>query len=840
MITIGILAHVDAGKTTLSENILYDSGSIRRAGRVDSGDTCLDTHELERARGITIFSSRALFEVSGRKFTLLDTPGHTDFSAEMERTLSVLDYAILIVSAPEGVQGHTLTLFKLLERYDVPAFIFVNKMDRCEGSRSELMAMLRSKLSVDCVNFTDMDMEGIAGCDEKMMEDYLESGKLEDTDIIRTIADRKLYPVYFGAALRNEGVRELLDGMAKYMSNIAYADEFAARVYKITHDDKHNRLTHMKIMGGSLKVRDKVGDDKVSTIEEGQEIPAGELCTVAGLTGTYPGQGIGCEDAPIPAIEPVMTYQVFIKDDISPIVAMDYLREIEEENPELEFTWNEESKEIHIKVMGLIQLEILKDIVKSRFGMNIDFGAGSIVYKETLTGQAYGVGHFEPLRHYAETHLIMTPGKRGSGITVDSEVSEDVLAKNWQRLIITHILEKRHAGVLTGSELTDVHVSLRGGRAHVKHTEGGDFRQATYRAIREGLMEAMSEGKVALLEPYYNFIMTMPQEYIGHAMNDVEAMKGRCDAPELNGETATITGSAPVSTLWDYPNEINAYTRGFGSISLTLKGYDLCHNQDEVTAASTYDPEADLKNPTGSVFCEHGAGVYVPWNEVKSMMHVESVLGTKRKSDGAPMSAVRTAQVDEWISTEEVDAILKAATGSNKKNKVARPAKKVYTYENSNNNSVSHKKSQIIKPEYFLIDGYNIIFAWPELKALADVNIDSARLKLLDIVSNYAGYRETETAVVFDAYRLEHHKTEMLDYHNIHVVFTATAETADHYIETFTHQNASKYNITVATSDSVEQIIIRSSGSRLMSAKGFYDEVKAVNDKIKEIINGSL
>lgn len=838
MITIGILAHVDAGKTTLSENILYDCGSIRRVGRVDSGDTCLDTHALEKARGITIFSSRASFNLGKRKFTLLDTPGHTDFSAEMERTLSVLDYAILIVAAPEGVQGHTLTLFKLLERYEVPAFIFVNKMDRFDGSREDIMKMLHEKLSGECVNFTDYDAEEIAGCDEKMMEDYLSSGNIEEEDIIRTIAERKMYPVFFGAALKNEGVNELLSGMEKYMSNIAYDDEFSARVYKITHDEKHNRLTHMKITGGSLKVRDRIGDDKVSGIEEGTEIQAGELCTVAGLTGTYPGQGIGCEDAPVPAIEPVMTYQVIINDETSPIVAMDYFREIEEENPELEFTWDETNKEIHIKVMGLIQLEILKDVVRDRFRMSISFGAGSIVYKETINAMAYGVGHFEPLRHYAEVHLIMTPGERGSGITAASDVSEDQLAKNWQRLIITHILERRHTGVLTGSELTDVVITVKGGRAHVKHTEGGDFRQSTYRAIREGLMEALIAGNVILLEPYYNFVMTLPQEYIGRAMNDIEAMHGKCQPPELNNDTATLCGYAPVSRLWDYPNEVNAYTRGYGSISLNLRGYDICHNQDEVLSASTYDPDADLRNPSGSVFCTHGAGVYVPWNEVKSMMHVESVLGTKRDTTGAPVSAVRTAGIDEWITTEEVDAILKQAAGMNKKNKVARPAKKVYTYENSS--SVIRKKSPIIKPEYMLVDGYNIIFAWPELKQLAEVNVDSARLKLLDIVSNYAAFRDIETAVVFDAYRLEHHKTELLDYHNIHVVFTATAETADHYIERFTHENASKYAITVATSDGIEQIIIRSQGCRLLSATCLYEEVKSVNSQIKELINGSL
>lgn len=838
MITIGILAHVDAGKTTLSENILYDCGSIRRVGRVDNKDTCLDTHTLEKARGITIFSSRASFNVNGREFTLLDTPGHADFSAEMERTLSVLDYAILLVAAPEGVQGHTLTLFRLLERYDVPTFIFVNKMDRFDGNKKDLIEMLHDQLSKECVDFSDIDFEEVASCDEKMMEDFLSGNELNESDIIRTIAERKLYPVYFGSALKNEGVKELLDGMAKYMSNIEYGDEFSARVYKITHDEKHNRLTHMKIMGGSLKVRDKIGNDKVNSIEEGTEVFAGDLCTVAGISETYPGQGINCDDALSAEIEPVMTYQVLINDETSPVVLMSYLKEIEEESPELSFRWDETTQEIHVKVLGIIQLEILKEVVKDRFGVNVDFGAGSIVYKETIKDECYGVGHFEPLRHYAEVHLVIAPGERGSGIIARSDVSEDELAKNWQRLILTHITERKHIGTLTGSELTDVVITLRGGRAHVKHTEGGDFRQATYRAIREGLMEAKAAENCVLLEPYYDFIMTMPQEFIGRAMNDVDAMHGKCEPPEVNNDTGIIRGYAPVSKLWNYPNEINAYTRGFGNIVLTFRGYDVCFDQDEIVCSTNYDADADLRNPTGSVFCDHGAGVYVPWQEVKGLMHVESVLGTKRNTEGVPTTAVRTAKVDEWITSEEVDTILKQANGANKKNKVAPRAKKVYTY--SNNNSVSRNKSQIIKPKYLLIDGYNIIFAWPELHELANSNVDSARLKLMDIISNYAGFTNVETAIVFDAYRLEHHKTEILDYHNIHVVFTATAETADHYIERFTHENASKYNITVATSDGIEQIIIRSQGSLLLSATNLYEEVKTVNNQIKEIINGSL
>jgi len=849
-LTIGVVAHVDAGKTTLSENILYDCKSIRQLGRVDNGDTCLDTHVLERKRGITIFSSQASFTAGGREFTLLDTPGHTDFSAEMERTLSVLDYAILIVAAPEGVQGHTLTLMKLLDHYNIPAFIFVNKMDRYDGegreAREKLMAMLRARLSGECVNFTDFDIEEAAGCDEQMLEDYLAGKELRDEDIIRCIAQRRIFPVYFGSALRNAGVHELLDGMARFMSNIEYGDEPAARVYKITHDDRHNRITHMKIMGGSVKIRDSLDAEgvtgKISQIETGgrlvNEAAAGDICAVAGLEGTYPGQGIGCEDAPLPEIEPVMTYQVIPEDDISPVIAMEHLREIEEESPELRFEWDEKTGEIHVKVMGLIQLEILRDVVRERFGMDIGFGAGTIVYKETIKAPAYGVGHFEPLRHYAEVHLVMAPGERGSGVTAVSDVSEDLLARNWQRLIITHILEKHHAGTLTGSELTDVVITLRGGRAHVKHTEGGDFRQATYRAIREGLMEARQAGDCVLLEPYYNFMISMPQEYIGRAMTDIEAMHGKCDPPEQEGSMTVLRGYAPVSKLWNYPNEINAYTRGYGSIALSLRGYDVCCEQELRVAEKGYDPDADLRNPTGSVFCDHGAGVYVSWDEVKGLMHVESVLGTKRDATGAPVTAVRNARVDEWISPEEVDAIIRQAAGANKKNKVAPRAKKIYTYESGK--SVSHKKPQIKKPEYLLIDGYNIIFAWDELRALAGTNIDAARLRLMDIVSNYAGFRSVETAIVFDAYRLENHRTELIDFHNIHVVFTATAQTADQYIERFTHENASKYDITVATSDGVEQIIIRSQGSRLMSAKNLYEEVKDVNDRIKEYINGSL
>ena len=842
MITIGILAHVDAGKTTLSENILYECGSIKKAGRVDNGDTTLDTHELEKKRGITIFSSRAVFSVGERKFTLLDTPGHTDFSAEMERTLSVLDYAILVVSAPEGVQGHTRTLFELLKRYDVPAFIFVNKMDRYDKSPKDALSMLKKDLSGECVDFSDYDsaLEEIAACDEKMMEDYFSKGEIDDADVIRAIIERKIYPVYFGSALKDEGVKELLCGMGRFMSEIIYGDEPCALVYKITHDEKHNRLTHLKVLGGSYKVRDTIGNDKISLMDDGTEeknvAKAGEICTVAGLNDTYPGQGIGVPDAMVPVLEAVMSYKVIVSDETPQVVLLDYLKEIEEESPELKFSWDEEAQEIKVKVMGLIQLEILKEVVLTRFGVQIDFGQERIVYKESITGIAEGVGHYEPLRHYAEVHLKLEPGERGSGIVCKSAVSSDLLATNWQRLIYTHVMERIHRGVLTGSELTDVVFTITGGRAHVKHTEGGDFRQSTYRAVRQGLMELKEQGECQLLEPYYDFIMTLPQECLGRAMTDIDAMHGKCLPPEMENETAVLKGYAPVSSLWDYQNELIAYTKGFGGISLSLRGYDVCVNPQAVIEEKNYDPDADIRNPSGSVFCEHGAGVFVPWNEVKKMMHVESSMGTVRDAAGVPKTAVRTAGVYEWITTDEVDAIIKKAGGANARQKVATREKKVYTYSSS----VNHKNPPVVKPKYLLVDGYNIIFAWPELKSLAAENVDAARLKLIDIISNYAGFREIQTAVVFDAYRLEHHKTEMLSYHNIQIVFTATAETADHYIERFTHDNASKYDIEVATSDGLEQIIIRSNGARLMSAANLFEEVKAVNNQIREIINGSF
>lgn len=883
MQTIGILAHVDAGKTTLSEAILYETGAIRETGRVDNKDTVMDTHELEKQRGITIFSNRAAFCVrtnaDEKRYILLDTPGHADFSAETERCLNVLDYAVLIISSPEGVQSHAVTLWKLLKKYGIPTFIFVNKTDMCmknagvgeldDATRTRIIANIREKLDGECAEITDLDT--IAMCDEDMMNEYLSSGEIEHEKITRAIAERKLFPISFGSALRGEGVKEFLSTFAKYTEDNTYtssgsnaqansagivhdsntrageqnSDEFKARVYKITHDDKHNRLTHMKILSGTIAIRDKIGSDKVNGIfmdadnrgntdGEVQKAYAGDIVTVSGLSATYPGQGIGCDDAPVPEIEPVMTYKVTIENGVSPVIAMDCLKEIEEENPELKFIWDEKNKEIKVSVMGIIQLEVLHELARDRYNLELSFGAGSIVYKETIANVVEGVGHFEPLRHYAEVHLLMEPGERGSGVVAASDVSTDELALNWQRLIVTHILERTHSGVLTGSELTDVKITVKAGRAHIKHTEGGDFRQATYRAIRQGLMQAES----VLLEPYYDFLIELPAENLGKAMIDIENMQGKCEPPIQETDRVVLKGYAPVSCLWNYQNELKAYTGGYGSISLSLRGYDVCHNTEEVLAANYYDPDLDLRNPSGSVFCERGSGVVVPWNEVKNYMHVESIFALHRDDAGIPLSAVRTPKVDEWLDLEEVDAIIKKMSGANAKSKAPREPKKVQNF----GSSVTHVKPHVVKPKYLLIDGYNIIFAWPELKNLAASNIDSARLKLNDIISNYAGFCGIETAVVYDAYRVQNHKTEISEYHNIHIVYTATAETADHYIEQFTHQNASKYEITVATSDGVEQIIIRSQGCILMSAMSLYEEVKRVNEEIKEIIdkNGSV
>lgn len=837
MATIGILAHVDAGKTTLSENILYKCGVISDMGRVDRGDTVLDTDPVERARGITIYVGCAHFDIGNRRFTLLDTPGHTDFSAETERTLSVLDYAILVVSGAEGVQGHTGTLFKLLERYQVPVFIFVNKMDRSTRDSRDIMAELTEELAAECVEFSpDFNIEDAAACDEILMERYLSTSQLTDGEIAAAVGRRRLFPVYFGSALHGDGIDELMTGLRRFTQEPRYPADFCARVYKITHDDRHAAMTHMKILGGRLAIRDRVGDDKVTRIRicdgerytEVTEAGAGECVTVTGLESLKAGQGINCEDAPVPVLEPVMTYRLEPVQDIQPVQMMSYLKELQSEMPELAVEWIEQHREILVRVMGLIQLEVLTAVIKARFDVDVTWGAGTIVYKETIANTAEGVGHFEPLRHYAEVHLLLEPGERGSGIVCGSDVSTDDLALNWQRLILTHIMEKRHAGVLTGAELTDVKITLKAGRAHQKHTEGGDFRQAVYRAVRQGLMQAES----LLLEPYYDFEIHVPTENLGRTMTDIDSMSGHCDAPRTIGDESVLTGYGPVSELWDYHKDIIAYTRGRGTMTCSMHGYDICHDAQAVIERFGYDPELDIQNPTGSVFCAHGSGFYVPWYDVPQYMHVESIFSHDRDDTGIPVSAVRTARVDEWIDPQEVDRILRQATHANAREK-GRPAAKRTV---SAPVRAAAYKPAVIKPRYLLVDGYNIIFAWDELRDMAKENIDGARQMLCDIVSNYAGYKGIETAVVFDAYRLQNHKTEMLDYYNIKAVYTATAQTADHYIERFTNENASRYDITVATSDGIEQIIIRSQGCRLLSATAFRHEIDVVNEEIRDAL----
>ena len=824
----GILAHVDAGKTTLSEGLMYKSGAIRKIGRVDNKDAHLDTNELERARGITIFSSQAELKIDDLDITLLDTPGHVDFSAEMERTLRVLDYAILIISGADGVQGHTETLWKLLREYNVPVFIFVNKMDQNGTDKEKILEDIREKLTDSCVDFTDTDSEefyeNIAMSDEHVMEDYLDNMTVSIEDIQGLIVERKIFPCFFGSALRLTGIDEFMQGVYTYTLRPEYSKEFGARVYKITREADGTRLTHIKVTGGTLRVKTELTGDtdgrewreKINQIrlysgdkyETVNEACAGMVCALTGLNYTYCGEGFGYEYSDSQSyLEPVLTYKINLPDSISETQMLPKLRMLEEEDPKLSIVWDEELKEIQAKIMGEVQLEILKSVIKERFGVDITFGAGNIVYKETIENVVEGVGHFEPLRHYAEVHLILEPAPRGSGVHVYTDCSEDILDKNWQRLIVTHIEEREHRGVLTGSPVTDINIILVTGRAHIKHTEGGDFRQATYRAIRQGLKMAKSR----LLEPYYEFRLEVPEVNIGRAMMDIEKMHGKFEMPVTSNGMAVITGSAPVSLMHDYQNEVIAYSKGHGRLNLTLKGYDLCHNEDEVIAKYNYDSESDIANPTGSVFCAHGSGYLVPWNEVYSYMHVESVLAVKNKNnldiiENNPLNRVSEGVID----LDEIDDIINKTFfanrgASNAKWRRNKRVKEDMEFAVSRDFGVKKNvKNNAGKEKYLLIDGYNVIFAWDELNELAKTNIDSARDRLLDIMCNYQGVKKCNLIVVFDAYRVENHKTEFFDYHNIHVVYTKEAETADQYIEKFAHENGRRYDVTVVTSDGLE------------------------------------
>lgn len=847
---VGILAHVDAGKTTLSESMLYVSGSIRKLGRVDHQDAFLDTYELERARGITIFSKQAVFSWKDMDITLLDTPGHVDFSAEMERTLQVLDYAILVISGADGVQGHTTTLWRLLKRYQIPVFVFVNKMDQEGTNREVILEELKKRLGDGCVDFSRLSAMGqgdeewfeeLAVCQEELLEEYLETGRIKMGSVVEAIKARKVFPCYFGSALHAEGVEELLEGLREYTKSRAYPPGFGAKVYKIARDEQGNRLTYLKVTGGTLKVKDILPDieEKVNQIriysgskyETVQEVAAGGVCAAAGLNNTYPGQGIGGEEGlDMFILEPVLTYQVQLPPECDVHRMLQSLRQLEEEEPQLHIVWEEQLGEIHAQLMGEVQTEILKSIILERFGVCVEFGTGNIVYKETIEGSIEGVGHFEPLRHYAEVHLLLEEGEQGHGLQFAADCSEDMLDRNWQRLILTHLEEKEHRGVLTGSGITDMKITLIAGRAHLKHTEGGDFRQATYRAVRQGLKKAKS----VLLEPYYEFRLEVPSENIGRTMSDIQKMYGSFEQPEVDGELSILTGTVPVSTMRGYQTELLSYTGGRGRMFCSLKGYMPCHNAEEVIEQTGYDSEADAENPTSSVFCAHGAGFVVKWNQVEEYMHVESPLRLQvSKQEGQlyepPVSVSRIE-----LTQEELDAIYRKTPDPVRRKQSNGPVIiKAPEKGKPDGKWEEREKEKKTREEYLLVDGYNIIFAWEELKELAEVNIEGARDKLMDILCNYQGYRKCTVILVFDAYRVEGNLGKVQKYHNIIVVYTKEAETADQYIEKTVRNMGRKYDVTVATSDALEQIIIMGQGAQRLSAAGLKEEVELMLKEIR-------
>ena len=835
---VGVLAHVDAGKTTLSEAILYNSGVIRTLGRVDKRDTFLDTNHIERERGITIFSKQARIKVNDRNIILLDTPGHMDFSAETERTLPLLDAAILVVSGIDGVQVHTKTLFKLLRRYHIPVSIFVNKMDMDIAVKDRLFDDLKEALSDRVVDFSDKDyLENVAMCDEEAMEYFLEHGDLP-ADKIKSLYEKRLViPCYFGSALKNEGVRELIDGMADYLPVKNYPDEFAAKVYKIGRDSNGTRLTYMKLTGGSVKVKEMVGDEKVNQIRQysGEaftqvdEAFAGEVVAITGLNSTFAGQGLGTEPSTyLPELTPVLSYRLILPADADPVKLYKQIQEIEEEEPLMEVSYRPEKGGIIVKMMGEIQCDILKVLVKERFDIDIEFAEEGIVYLETIANAVEGIGHYEPLRHYAEVHVLIEPAKRGSRISADSAVRDDVLDKNWQRLIMTHIMEKRHKGVLTGSELTDVKITVIGGMAHKKHTEGGDFRQATYRAIRQGLMQAEN----ILLEPVYSFTMTLPSDKVGRAMTDVTERGGELDSPEVMGDISILKGQVPVSTFRGYLRELMEYTKGEGQLELRILGYAPCHNAEEVIKEFGYDPEADVSNPTGSVFCEHGAGFYVPWDEVRAHMHVESSLYFGEVDDVVKKSETRSRTVDMSLTEEELEDIFKRTFAANKND--SKHEKKRKPLMQSAPKIRKSSKLPVFKDRYLLVDGYNVIFEMNKGNEVDSIDLSGMRVKLQDILCNYQAYKKINLILVFDAYKVKNNPGQYLDYHNIHVVYTKEKQTADAYIEAFTHEHGKTYDITVATSDGLEQLIVMGQGARRMSSRELLNDIDKMENELRE------
>lgn len=858
-IVIGILAHVDSGKTTLSEALLYQSGNISRLGRVDHRNSFLDTFSLERNRGITIFSKQAVLKYKDTEFTLLDTPGHVDFSAETERTLQVLDYAVLVISATDGIQSHTQTLWKLLAKYNVPCFIFINKMDLDGADREQVVSELKTKFSDGCVDFdrnnTSEFYENIALCDEKLLNQYYESETIKKDDIITCIKSRKIFPCRFGSALRLEGVVEFLECLYSYTETPKYSSEFAGKVYKIS-EDKGQRLTFLKITGGSLKVKEilksdknehseKVNQiriysgDKFSTVDEAA---AGTVCAVTGITFAGPGDGLGTEEnTGLPVLEPVLTYRLELPDNINAHTALEKMKILEAEDPQLKVVWNERPGEIQVQLMGDVQLEVLQSIIAERFGINVFFGKGNIIYKETIEDTVEGVGHFEPLRHYAEVHLLLKPAKRDSGIVFKSNCKEDLLDKNWQRLILTHLYEKTHIGVLTGSPITDMEITLVSGKAHAKHTEGGDFRQATYRAVRHGMRCAKS----VLLEPVYEFTLEVPTENIGRAMTDIQRMHGNFSTPETTGDCSVISGTAPVSTMYDYSREVIQYTHGKGKLICTLKGYEPCHNADEVIENIGYDCDSDTDNSCDSVFCSHGAGYTVKWNEVKSHMHLPSALSAPKKeyAEKSKTAFPKYKDTDNLFALDKELMQIFEQTYGPLKSRSNNPNQNHFTFTKSSENQSENKKHNSVRTpkysgtEYLLVDGYNVIFAWDSLKALAKDNVDGARNTLINILCNYQGYKKCEVILVFDAYKVKENTGDVEKIDNINVVYTKEAETADMYIEKVSHKLAKNNKVRVVTSDALEQLIILEGGALRVSSKEFFYEIKQAEDDIRNIIS---
>lgn len=845
---ISILAHVDAGKTTLSEALLYTAGQLKKLGRVDNKNAFLDSYELERRRGITIFSKQAVLKTQNMEITLLDTPGHVDFSSEAERTLQVQDYAILVISARDGVQPHTETLWRLLSRYDVPVFVFVNKMDLDGTDKNAVLAELKKRLSDNCVDFTASEeelSENAALCDEKLMEKYLEQGEISGEEISAAIKERKIFPCWFGSALKLEGVAEFIEGLEKYTLKQYYGSEFGARVFKISRDPQGNRLTYMKITGGSLKARSVISysakdgekrlEEKANMLriysgekfEPTDEVTAGGVCAVLGLSATYPGQGLGFEkDFFKPVLEPVLTYRVLLPAEISPVEFLPKLRQLEEEDPQLLVSGNA-TGEIYVHLMGEIQAEVLQSLVEERFGVHIEFDHGSIIYKETVAAPVEGVGHFEPLRHYAEVHLLIEPGEPESGITVDSLCREEVLSKNWQRLIITHVLEKTHRGVLIGAPLTDAKITLVAGRAHVKHTEGGDFRQATYRALRQGLMKAEN----VLLEPYYAFRLEVPAEQLGRAVSDIRVMDGKIASPESDGITAVITGRAPVSEMRSYQSDVMAYTKGKGKLALFPDGYSPCHNAEKVITAAGYDPEADLENTPDSVFCSHGAGVTVKWYDVEKYMHVTGGIDIASENQIPILPDAKLLKRNLNIDDKELEAIMEREFGPIKRRK----------YSEAVLDTPKTAQALPNKKEYIIVDGYNLMFAWEGLAGLAKENFDAARHILTDILCNYRGYTKCELVLVFDGYKVKGNAGEKSDYKGIHLVYTKENETGDMYIEKLVEEVGKNYSVKVVTSDNLIQVSALRAGVLRVPAREFIKEIERVNAQIKEILaeNGS-